>query len=123
MLKVRRFGIVVTVCAIVATLGLSALPVEHVHESYSGRPIVHRHLIDEPAQHAGSIDHGDHRGVQTLEPTFVSERQYNIERPLITVVLVVIAPERRLVGRAEAIDAAVAHGPPIRLDSLPAPPA
>ena len=123
VLKARAVRIVVTVCSVAATLALPMLPPEHMHETYSGRPILHRHIIDEPAEHAGAIDHGDHHGVKTLEPTFVSERQYNIAGPLMSVALVIIAPERRLVGRPEAIDAPVAHAPPIRLDSLPAPPA
>jgi hypothetical protein len=123
VLRARSTRIVVTVCAVAATLALSILPADHVHETYSGRPIVHRHLIDDAAEHAGSIDHGDHHGVRTLEPTFVSERQYDVDRPLIAVAVDLVAPESRLVGRVEPLDAPLAHGPPIRCSSLRAPPA
>ncbi len=50
VLKARLVRIVVTVCSVIATLGLSMLPAEHVHESYSGRAIVHRHAIGTGAQ-------------------------------------------------------------------------
>lgn len=123
VLKARSLKIVVTVCAVVATLAVAMLPAEHVHETYSGSAIVHRHVIDDAAEHAGTLDHGDHHGVKMLDSTFVSERQYDIDRPLIAVALVLVAPERRLVARVEPIDAPVAHGPPIRSSSLRAPPA
>ena len=123
VLKARLVRIVVTVCSVAATLALSIVPAAHVHESYSGRLIVHRHVIDDAAEHAGTIDHGDHHGVRTLEPTFVSERQYDVDRPLITVELVLVAPEPRFVGRVEPIAARLTHGPPIRSGSLRAPPA
>ncbi len=123
VLKARLVRIVVTVCAVAATLALSILPAEHLHESYSGRPIVHRHVIDDPAEHAGTIDHGDHHGVKTLEPTFVAEREYDVDRPLVTVELVLVAPEPRFIGRVEPIAARLTHGPPIRVRSLRAPPA
>ena len=101
------------------------LPAEHLHASSSGRALVHRHVIDDAAEHAGfsSIDQGDRRGVTTVEPRFVSERQYDSRSPLITVELVLVAPERRFVGRMEPIDALMTHGPPIRVGSPRAPPA
>jgi hypothetical protein len=123
VLKARLVRIVVTVCSVVATLGLSMLPPEHVHESYSGRAIVHRHVIEGPAEHAGSIDHGDHHAATTLEPTFVAERHYDVDRPLVTVALVLVAPEPRFLGRVEPIAPRLTHGPPIRVRSLRAPPA
>lgn len=123
VLQARLVRIVVTVCSAAATLALSVLPPEHLHESYSGRPIVHRHVIDDSAEHAGAIDHGDHHGVKTLEPAFVSERRYDVDRPLLTVELVLVAPERRFVGRVEPTAARLTHGPPIRSRSLRAPPA
>ena len=104
-------------------LALSILPAEHLHESYSGASIVHRHVIDDAAEHADTIEHGDHHGVKTLEPTFLSERQYDVDSPLIIVELALAAPEQRLVGRVEPIAARLTHGPPIRSRSLRAPPA
>ena len=106
-------------------MALSMLPAEHLHASPSGRALVHRHVIDEAAEHAGfsSIDQGDHRGITTLEPRFVSGRHYDSRSPLITVELVLVAAERRFVGRMEPIDALMTHGPPIRVGSPRAPPA
>jgi hypothetical protein len=103
-------------------LALSLLPAEHLHESDSGS-IVHRHVIDDEGGHPRSIDHGDHHGAKTLEPTFVSESQYDLEQPEIIVTRVLVAPEGRLLDRVEPNDAPVAHGPPIRVGSLRAPPA
>lgn len=122
-MKARLVRIVVTVCSVVATLGLSMLPPEHMHESYSGRAIVHRHVIEDPAEHAGSIDHADHRGVKTPEPTFVAERHYELDHPLVTVDIVLVAPEPRFTGRVAPTAARLTHGPPIRVRSLRAPPA
>jgi hypothetical protein len=109
-------------CAIAAVLALSLFPAEHLHESDSGS-IVHRHVIDDAGGHPGSIDHGDHHGAKTLEPTFVSESQYDVDRPETIVAGGVVAPEGRLLGRVEPIEAQLAHGPPIRIASLRAPPA
>jgi hypothetical protein len=112
------------VCAVAAVLVLSLLPAEHLHTFSVGQPIVHRHVIDDTAQHgAASIDHDGHGGVTTLEPTFVAARQYDVHRPLITVELVLVVPDRRVVGRVEPMDAVMTHGPPIRPPSLRAPPA
>lgn len=122
-MKPRYIRLVVTLCAVAATLVLSMLPAEHVHETSSGRALIHRHVVDDAAEHGRSIDHGDHHGVKTLEPMFVSEPQYDVDRPMITVELVVVAPEPRLVGRVEPIAARLTHGPPIRVRSLRAPPA
>jgi len=115
--------IAVTVCAVAATLALSMLPAEHVHETYSGRAIVHRHVIDDAAEHAGTIDHGDHHATKTLDSTFVAERHYDVDRPLVSVEFVLVAPEPRFVGRVEPIAPRLTHGPPIRVGSLRAPPA
>ena len=122
MLNARLVKIVVTVCSVAATLALSILPAEHLHESYAGRPIVHRHVIEDAAEHAGTIDQGDHHDAKTLEPAFVAEREYDVDRPLVTVELVLVAPEPRFIGRVEPIAARLTHGPPIRVRSLRAPP-
>lgn len=115
----------VTACVLVGTLAMSILPAGHLHTSDAGRSFVHRHAIDVGADHGrASIGHGDHDGVQTLDPLFVSERQYDVERPLITAELVIVAPGQRLPGWTEAIDGPLRlHGPPIRTGSLRAPPA
>ena len=123
LLKARALRIGVTVCAIAGLLALSVLPVAHVHESSSGRTLVHSHIVDDAAEHAGTIDHDGHHGITTLDPTFVSERQYGVDHPLIAVAFVILAPERRLAGRVDPADAPVAHGPPIRAGSLRGPPA
>ncbi len=122
--KGRLATLVVTVCSVATTLALSILPAEHLHESDTGRPTVHRHVIDHTAEHAGAIDHGGHHDVKTLDdPLFVSERQYSVDRPQFTGALLLVAPERRPVGRVEPIDAPLAHGPPIRVGTLRGPPA
>jgi hypothetical protein len=125
VLAIRR---VVTACAVAATLALSVLPAEHVHESDSGRPLVHRHAVEDAAEHArtehaGTVDHGDHHAVGTADATFVAERQHDLERPAVTVIPPLVAPERRLVGHVALLDDPVAHGPPIRVGSPRAPPA
>src|SRR5215208_4873291 len=82
VLKARAARLIVTACSVAATLTATILPAEHRHESSTGQPIVHRHVIAYGAEHAGAIDHGDHRGVGTLEATFVSERHYEVQPPL-----------------------------------------
>src|SRR5215210_746510 len=109
---------VATVCSVASTLALSIVPAEHVHQSFSGRPIVHRHVIEDPAQHAGTIDHGDHDALKTLEARFVAERPYDVDRPVIAVEPVLVAPEPRFVGRLEPIAAHRTGGPPTLLRSL-----
>jgi len=114
----------VAVWAAASILALSMLPAEHLHTSDVERPVVHRHGLDDGAGSAGSfIDHDDHRSVSSSDPTYVPERQYDIDRPLITVELVLIRPDRRFVGRVEALDPVMTHGPLIRVRSLRAPPA
>lgn len=113
-------------------LALSVLPSEHLHASGSGKSQVHRHVAAVETEHHGhepedtrpSFDHGDHRLATTLEPAFASQRQYWPERPLSTTAFsVVVVPEQAIVGSVERIDAPPAHGPPIRIRSLRAPPA
>lgn len=124
LLKARPIRIGVTACAVAAMLALSMLPAEHLHASDAERPVVHRHVIGDAAEHAdSSVDHPDHWAVQTLDPTFHSERQYAVRRPLITVEPVLVVPDRRFAGRVEPLDAVMTHGPPIRVRSLRAPPA
>ena len=128
MFRVRAIKAVATVCALAALVALSMLPTEHIHESHQGTQIVHRHMVDDAPEHSdsgyhGSIEHGDHLRVTILEPTFVPERQYDVERPLITVAVAPLSPERRVAVGVDLIDDPVAHGPPLRVGSLRAPPA
>ncbi len=126
MVKIRSVRLAVTLASFAATLALSMLPPAHVHESSSGPPIVHRHVADASADHAdhsASIDHGDHSGVKNLDPTFVAEPRRDAARPVLTSAPVLVAPERREIGRMALLDDPVAHGPPIRVKSLRAPPA
>jgi hypothetical protein len=131
LLKASLLRIGVVVCAIAGLLALSGLPPEHLHVSSSGRALAHRHVIDHAISSRDAVDHGgpsaadrgDHRGVTILEPKFVPERQQHVERYLIKVDFVLIAPEPRPVNGVEPIDALEAHGPPIRTESLRAPPA
>ena len=110
-------------CAIAATVALSILPAAHVHVADGGAPLVHQHPVNAPAGHGSALDHPDHHGVNTLEPVFVSERQYDVDHPLLTAASVLVAPAHRLIGRVDLTGDPVAHGPPIRIRSLRAPPA
>lgn len=113
-----------TVCAVGAMLALSMLPVEHLHASNFGQVFVHRHIIDEGATHAGSsLDHGDHTSVRTLNPTFDSQRHYDVAQPPVTAELLIAPPDRRYTGRVDRAQGPPTHGPPIRSRSLRAPPA
>lgn len=117
----KRIG--VSVCAVAAMLTVSMLPAEHLHTSEGGRQLIHRHAPDDADAHDGSsFDHREPGSVTMLEPTFVSERRYAGDRPLITVDLVVVEPTRRVVGPMAAVDILKAHGPPIRAGSPRAPP-
>lgn len=120
----RPLIIAVTVCALAAMLALSMLPAEHLHvSSESGHQVVHRHASDDADAHDGSsFDHSEPGSVTILEPTFVSERRYAGDRPLITVDLVVVEPTRSVIGPMAAVDILKAHGPPIRAGSPRAPP-
>ena len=111
-------------------LGLSMLPAVHVHDSVSGQTVAHRHVVDEASDHddalahtGSSLDHGDHHAAKTLEPTFVAERPFDLDHPVVTVRVVLAELDRRVVGQVDPPDGVMTHGPPIRVDSLRAPPA
>lgn len=122
--KARSTRIGVTVCAVGAMLALSMLPAEHLHASDFGKAFVHRHVIDDRADHPGSsLNHGDHTSVKTLDPTFDAQRHYDVAQPLLTAELLVATPDRRFTGRVDRAQGPPTHGPPIRIRSLRAPPA
>jgi hypothetical protein len=124
LLRVRPIRIGVAVWAMAALLALSMLPAEHLHASGPGRALVHRHMMDDGTEHPGSsVDHGDHQSAQIVNPAFDSQRQYDLDSPLIVAAPVLVAPEQRVVGRVQPTDAPLTHGPPIRVRSLRAPPA
>lgn len=124
LLKRRILRIGVTVCAVAAVLALSMVPTTHVHQSLSGKPLVHSHFINDPVEHAGTLDHGDHHGVRTFASVFMAERTTNSVPVLTTVAVFVLArPETRSLGYRDALDAPVIHGPPLRVLSLRGPPA
>lgn len=124
MLKARSTRIGVTLCAVGAMLALSMLPAEHLHASAFGKTLVHRHVIDDAADHAGSsLDHGDHSSVKTLTLTFDSQPHYDVAQPIATAELMVAPPDRRFIGRVGRAQGPPTHGPPIRTRSLRAPPA
>lgn len=113
-----------TVCAVAALLGLAIMPATHVHQSLSGKPLVHSHFIDDPVEHAGTLDHGDHHGVPTFASVFMAERLTNSVPALTAVDVFVLArPESRSLGYSDSLDAPVIHGPPPRVLSLRGPPA
>lgn len=116
--------VAVTVCAVAAILALSTLPVEHLHRSDSAKAIVHRHAMDDVPERLGvTLDHSDHHSARTLEPAFVSQRQYDLDRTLVTAARVFMAFDRRVAGPLKPFDARKAHGPPVSSASLRAPPA
>ena len=123
-MKRRFLRIGVTVCAIAAVLALSIVPAAHVHQTLSGKPLIHSHFIDDPLEHAGTLDHGDHHAVRTFASVFMPERTTD-SVPLLTAVAVFVltTPETRSLGYSDALDAPVIHGPPLRVVSLRAPPA
>ena len=113
-----------TVYAVAAVLALAVMPAPHLHESVSGKPLIHSHLINDPVEHAGTLDHGDHRGVRTFAPVFMAERTTNSVPALMAVAVFVLAkPETRSLAYSDALDAPVIHGPPPRVLSLRGPPA
>lgn len=124
LVKRRILRIGVTVCAVAAVLGLAIVPATHLHQSLSGKPLVHSHLINDPVDHAGTLDHGDHHGVRTLAPVFMAGRTINTVPALVGVAVFVLAqPEPRSLAYSDALDAPVIHGPPPRVLSLRGPPA
>jgi hypothetical protein len=124
LLKGRIVRIGVTVCAVMAVLALSILPATHLHQSISGKALIHSHLIDDPLEHAGTLDHGDHHGVRTFAPVFTTERTTHAVTTLAAGSAVfLVTPERRSLAYTEALDAPVIHGPPLRIPSLRGPPA
>lgn len=104
-------------------LGLGWFPAAHAHKLISGKTLVHSHLIADPVEHAGTLDHGDHHGVQTLVPSFTIERILQVAVPVVLSAVVLVLPETRPLSRVNALDAPVIHGPPLRVQSLRAPPA
>lgn len=124
MLKARSTKLGVAICALCAMVALSVLPAEHLHASDVSKSFLHRHVIDDGADHAGSsLDHGDHTSVKTLNPTFDVQRQYEVGQPLLAAELLVPRPDSRVTARVERAQGPPAHGPPIRIRSLRAPPA
>ena len=123
MLTIRS-RIDVVLCAIAATVATSVLPSAHVHTSVSGLQEVHRHVVEHLDDHHGAtVNHGDHRNVRTLEPTFVSERHFSFAPPLPAIGPVLAPPVAQVVGRVASLDVPIAHSPPLRFVSLRAPPA
>lgn len=113
----------VTVCAIGVMLAAWMLPAAHVHTSHSGEAVVHRHAAEHSPHHPSqSLDHDEHHVVTSPDPTYLSGRQFAVDRPALTTALVV-EPQRRVVSRVARLDAPLPHGPPIRIRSLRAPPA
>jgi len=120
LLKARILRIGVTICAVMAVLALSILPATHLHRSISGNALIHSHLVDDPLEHAGTLDHG----VRTFAPVFTTERTTHAVAMLAAASPVfLVTVERRSLGYTEALDAPVIHGPPLRIPSLRAPPA
>ena len=113
-----------TAVAVCAVVGLSVLPVAHAHTSFSGKTFVHSHLIDDPVEHSGTLDHGDHHGRPALARTFTIERTLKVTAPALLSAAAYTRPESRPLGRVQAPDDhEVIHGPPLRAVSLRAPPA
>lgn len=124
MLKARFARIGVVLCALVATAATSVLPAAHVHTSISGLHEVHRHVVEHPDDHhEAAVNHGNHRDLRTLEPTFVSERHFSFAPPLPSVGPVLAPRGGQVVGRVASFDVPLAHSPPLRFASLRAPPA
>lgn len=99
------------------------LPAVHVHTSHSGQAVVHRHATEHSPHHPSqALDHDEHHVVTSPEPAYVSGRQFAVDRPVLTVALVV-EPQLRVISRVAGLDAPLSHGPPIRIRSLRAPPA
>jgi hypothetical protein len=124
LLKRQFLRLGATIAAITAVLALSILPGAHLHQSISGTPLIHSHFHDDPIEHAGTLDHGDHRGVRTLASVFSAERTED-SVPAYTIIgmLSVAMPEAAPVRLSDALDASVIHGPPRSVLSLRAPPA
>jgi hypothetical protein len=107
-----------------AVLALSILPVPHLHQSISGKMLVHSHLESDPVEHAGTLDHGDHHGVRTFPPVFTVDRTTDaLAVFLVVTAFIGVKPEARSLAHIDALDAPVIHGPPLRGLSLRAPPA
>ena len=101
------------------------MPATHLHRSISGTPLVHSHLIADPVEHAGTLDHGDHHGAQVFAPVFTVERtSHPVAAPaVLTAVFLLVEPKTQSLAYTDALEAPVIHGPPLRGVSLRAPPA
>ncbi|MEO6212335.1 MAG: hypothetical protein ABIP65_01790 [Vicinamibacterales bacterium] len=120
--RILRTG--ATVCSVFALLALSMLPAEHLHRTEAAPALIHRHVVDQAVdQSSAAAEHADHPDATTLEPVFMSVRQFVVGKPIAGAATLVILPDRRFVGRVDPTDIPRLHGPPIRFDSLPAPPA
>lgn len=108
---------------IVALTAVCMLPPVHVHASAVGPSIVHQHAVDKGADHySDSLGRHHHRSVQTLKPTFVSSRPFDLDPPLIAAVFVVSAPEPQTVPSVEPSESPRVHGPPRPIGPVRAPP-
>jgi hypothetical protein len=124
VLKVRLTRIAVALCAIAATAAVSVVPAAHVHWSTAGVPAVHRHVVaNADDDHGATVNHGDHRRVRTVAPSFVSERNFGMAPPLAAAALMLPPPVALVAGRVASRDVPLAHSPPLRFTSLRAPPA
>jgi hypothetical protein len=111
----------VSAYAILGIVALSMLPVEHAHSTSRGS-IVHRHASDAD-HHAGSVEVSSHGSVTAFCPTYISTPSFGLVRPPLTSYDLLPPPPARVVRRIHRAVNPLPHGPPVRLDSLPAPPA
>jgi len=127
----------VSVVAVSALLLATLLPLEHVHASSDGTVTVHRHVGAHP-HHAESSshhhpapadqrltadDHDDHASARTIVPAYHAQRPYVVHHPAPLAAAIVIEPDFRRDSAVQPLKSAPAHGPPIRIRSLRAPPA
>lgn len=123
MLRTRTTRIAVTIGSVAAIIALTLLPAEHLHHEERGPVVIHRHLPEQTVAHGGvSFDHADDDAT-ILEPVFVCGRQFVVVPPVTTAGEPVTPFVPRCLGRILIADIPRLHGPPIRFDSLPAPPA
>jgi hypothetical protein len=108
----------------IAVVSGSLLPAAHVHAESDHAVIVHRHLIDEVTPlHEPSINHEDHRSVQTLDVVFVVGQAHHVHGSIAINAFEPDAPRRVARGHVDALGDPVIHGPPGRSSSPRAPPA
>jgi hypothetical protein len=123
LLKARGTNIGVALWAVIALLAFSVQPLAHAHARESGATLVHSHLVHDDGDHGSTLNHGDHHAAKTLSPTFVPQSRVEVMAPPAPLIALITPVVAAISSRCSWQDETLIHGPPIRPQSLRAPPA